>query len=335
MDSIDGHFHVMPLEFVEAIRSGAFADLVRMERDPAANERLVYRAPAGVAIEPDTSLSPALYDEGRMIRALDEMKLDAAAVAPPPKGFYYWAEPGAGERIARAFNDGIAAMARRHPDRLLGLGTVPMQDGERAARELERAVSAGLRGIEICTHVNGGDLDAAELMPVFAAAERLGVPIFIHPQNEGDIRRLRNYHLWNLVGFPTETALAAARLIFGAVFERFPGLRVILAHGGGYFPYQLGRLDHGYAVRRQAHERLPRRPSDYLGSIYCDSLTHDDRSLRFLLDRVGDQHIVVGSDYPFGMQDRAPVDAIRRLGLGREREARVLGGNLARLLRVA
>jgi len=170
---------------------------------------------------------------------------------------------------------------------------------------------------------------------VFAAAERLGVPIFIHPQNEGDIRRLRDYHLWNLVGFPTETALAAARLIFGGVFERFPRLRVILAHGGGYFPYQLGRLDHGYAVRRQAHERLPRRPSDYLGSINCDSLTHDDSSLRFLLDRVGDQHVVVGSDYPFGMRDQAPVDAIRRLGLGREREARVLGGNLARLLRVA
>ena len=335
MESIDGHFHVMPLEFVEAIRSGAFADLVRMERDPAANERLVYRAPAGVAIEPDTSLSPALYDEGRMIRALDEMKLDAAAVAPPPEGFYYWAEPGAGERIARAFNDGIAAMARRHPDRLLGLGTVPMQDGQRAARELERAVAAGLRGIEICTHVNGGDLDAPELTPVFAAAERLGVPIFIHPQNEGDIRRLRDYHLWNLVGFPTETALAAARLIFGGVFERFPRLRVILAHGGGYFPYQLGRLDHGYAVRQEARERLPRRPSDYLGSIYCDSLTHDDRALRFLLDRVGDQHVVVGSDYPFGMQDRAPVDAIRRLGLGLEREARVLGQNLARLLRVA
>ena len=335
MESIDGHFHAMPREFVEAIRSGAFADLVRLERDPAANERLVYRAPAGVAIEPDTSLSPALYDERRMIRALDEMKLDAAAVAPPPEGFYYWAEPGAGERIASAFNDGIAAMVRRHPERLLGLGTVPMQDGQRAARELERAVSAGLRGIEICTHVNGGDLDAPELTPVFAAAERLGVPIFIHPQNEGDIRRLRDYHLWNLVGFPTETALAAARLIFGGVFERFPRLRVILAHGGGYFPYQLGRLDHGYAVRQEARERLPRRPSDYLGSIYCDSLTHDDRALRFLLDRVGDQHVVVGSDYPFGMQDRAPVDAIRRLGLGLEREARVLGQNLARLLRVA
>jgi aminocarboxymuconate-semialdehyde decarboxylase len=335
MEAIDGHFHVVPLQFVEAIRSGAFADLVRSERDGDV-ERLIYRTPPGVVVEPDTSLSPALYDERRIIRSLDEMKLDAAAIAPSPGEFYYWAEPEAGERIARAFNDGIAAMARAHPDRFIGLGTVPMQDGQRAARELERAVTTlGLRGVEVCTHVNGLDLDAAGLMPLYAAADRLRVPLFIHPQNEGDIRRLRDYHLWNLVGFPTETALAAARLIFGGVFERFPRLRVILAHGGGYFPYQIGRLDHGYAVRREARERLPRRPSEYLSSIYCDSLTHNDLALRFLLDRMGDDHVVIGSDHPFGMRYQAPVDVIRRLGLGREREARVLGRNLARLLNVA
>jgi aminocarboxymuconate-semialdehyde decarboxylase len=359
MQAIDGHFHVVPIQFVEAIRSGAFADVVRSEReggagragagepapqaagnDPGggggASERLIYRTPPGVVVEPDTSLSAALYDERRIVRALDEMKLDAAAIAPSPGEFYYWAAPEAGERIARAFNDGIAAMVRAHPDRFIGLGTVPMQDGERAARELARAVGVlGLRGIEICTHINGVDLDDAGLAPLYAAAERLRAPLFIHPQNEGDMRRLRDYHLWNLVGFPTETALAAARLIFGGVFERFPGLRVILAHGGGYFPYQLGRLDHGYAARQEARERIPRRPSEYLGSIYCDSLTHNDLSLRFLLDRIGDDHVVIGSDYPFGMRSQAPVDLVRGLRLGRGAEARVLGRNLARLLNVA
>ena len=211
-----------------------------------------------------------------------------------------------------------------------------MQDGARAARELARAVGElGLRGAEICTHVNGMDLDDASLTPVWATAERLGVPFFLHPQNSGDVRRLEDLHLWNLVGFPAETALTVARLILGGVFERHPGLKVILAHGGGYFPYQIGRLDHGYAVRPDLAERLPRRPSDYLGSIYCDSLIHSDVSLRFLLDRMGDEHVVVGSDYPYNMGNPAPVDAIRSLGLGREREARVLGKNLERLLGIA
>lgn len=119
------------------------------------------------------------------------------------------------------------------------------------------------------------------------------------------------------------------------MFERFAGLNVVLAHGGGYFPYQIGRLDHGYDVRREVNRRLPRRPSEYLCGIYCDTLTHNDLALRFLLDRVGDDHVVIGSDYPFDMGYDAPVAVVRGLGLGPDREARVLGRNLARLLNIA
>jgi aminocarboxymuconate-semialdehyde decarboxylase len=208
-----------------------------------------------------------------------------------------------------------------------------MQDPDRAAAELDRAVTElGLRGAEICTHINGRDLDHASLRPVYAAAERLGVPLFLHPQNWGDMRRFHDYALWNLAGFPLETALAASHLIMGGVFEQFPGLRVILAHGGGYLPYQVGRLDHGYAARREVHERLPRRPSEYLGNLYCDSLTHSALSLRFLLDRMGDDHIVIGSDYPFNMGDERPVDTVRALRLSPDVEAKVLVKNLAGLL---
>ncbi len=226
-------------------------------------------------------------------------------------------------------------MVRAHPDRFLGLATLPMQSADAAARELERAVTVlGLRGAEICTHINGMDLDHPSLDVVYAAAERLGAPLFLHPQNWGDMRRLHDYDLWNLVGFPTETSLAASHLIFGGVFERFPRLQVILAHGGGYFPYQVGRLDHGFAARRAARQRLSRRPSEFLGNLYCDSLTHNALSLRFLLDRLGDDHVVIGTDYPFNMGDETPVDTVRGLDLGREREAKVLGKNLAKLLRV-
>jgi aminocarboxymuconate-semialdehyde decarboxylase len=334
VESIDVHFHVVPPQFAEAVRRGTFREAVEVSAD--GRDRLHYHPPPGVPVEPDTALRAELSDDRLILEALNGRKLDAAAMGPPPEMFFYWAAPEVGERIARAMNDGMAALARAHPDRFIGLASLPMQDGARAARELGRAVTElGLRGAELCTHVNGMDLDDPSLTPVWAAAERLGVPFFLHPQNSGDVRRLEDLHLWNLVGFPMETAITVARLILGGVFERHPGLRVILAHGGGYFPYQIGRLDHGYAMRAELKERLPRRPSEYLASIYCDSLIHSDLSLRFLLDRMGDEHVVIGSDYPFHMGDPAPVDAIRRLGLGREREARVLGRNLAKLLGIA
>ncbi len=332
MASIDVHFHVVPPEFLEAVRRGTFRQAVEIERR-GGGERMVFHAPDDVVVEPDTEVDPRLSDVRLILEGLDRRRLDAAAIGPSPGEFFYWTDPDLGERIARLMNDGIAAMAKAHGDRMVGLGTLPMQDGERAARELERGVTQlGLRGFEICTHINGRDLDDPGFAPAFAAAARLGAPLFLHPQNWGEMRRLRDYHLWNLVGFPTETALAAARLIVGGVFERSPGLQVILAHGGGYFPYQIGRLDHGYEVRAELHDRLPRRPSEYLGGIYCDSLTHNPLALRFLVDRLGDDHVVIGTDYPFDMGDETPVDTVRACGLSPEQEARVLGGNLARML---
>jgi len=335
MESIDVHFHIVPPRFVDAVRRDTFAEAVHIERADGV-DHMIYHAPPDVVLEPGTTLRTDLYDERLILDALERRGLDAAVLGPSPEEFYYWTAPALGERIAAAQNDGIAEMVRAHPDRFLGLGTLPMQDAERAARELERAVlQLGLRGAEICTHINGRDLDHPSLTPVYATAERLGVPLFLHPQNWGDMRRLHDYHLWNLVGFPTETALAASRLILGGVFATFPRLKVILAHGGGFLPYQVGRLDHGYEVRREVNQRLPRRPSEYLENLYCDSLTHSQRSVRFLLDRIGEDHVVLGSDYPFKMGDEAPVEAVRSLHLAPELEAKILCGNLARLLGVA
>jgi aminocarboxymuconate-semialdehyde decarboxylase len=332
VQSIDVHFHVVPPRFVDAARRGMFADTVELVRDGGV-DRMVYHAPPDVVLEPGTTLPAHLYDERLILQALDRRGLAAAALGPSPEEFYYWSTPEVGARIAAVQNEGMAELVRSQPDRFVGLATLPMQDPELAAAELDRAVTKlGLRGAEICTHVDGRDLDHPGLRPVYAAAERLGVPLFLHPQNWGDMRRFQDYALWNLAGFPLETALAASHLILGGVFEAFPGLRVILAHGGGYLPYQVGRLDHGYAARREVAERLPRRPTDYLSNLYCDSLTHSALSLRFLLDRMGDDHVVIGSDYPFNMGDERPVDTVRALRLPPDVEAKVLAGNLARLL---
>jgi aminocarboxymuconate-semialdehyde decarboxylase len=335
MPAIDVHFHVLPPAFVDAVQSHHFDGVIEVD-NAKSTAALLHRPPAGVTVEQGPPLLPQLMDVRDILAELDRRKLDAAAISPPPQLFAYWAPADVGERIARAVNDGLAQMRRAHPDRFLPLASLPLQDGERAAGELERACSElRLCGAALCTHVNGIDLDLASLDPVFSAAQRLDVPLFLHPQNAGDVRRLQDYHLWNLVGFMTETAIAAARLLMSGTFERFPRLKVVLAHGGGFLPYQFGRLDHGYEVRPELQARLSKPPTAYLGNIFCDSLLHNDGSLRFLIERIGADHVVLGSDHPFDMGSSTPVDAVRALGLPRAQEEAVLGGNLARLLKIA
>jgi aminocarboxymuconate-semialdehyde decarboxylase len=287
-------------------------------------------------VEPTASLRPAQYEPPLILQAMDERKLYGAAVSLPPELFLYWAPPRIAELLTRTANDGFAQMARAYPGRFLPLATLPLQDGERAAAELERAVlKLGLMGAALCTHVNGKDLDDPSIAPVFVMAEHLDVPLFLHPQNDGDMTRLKDYHLWNVLGFPTETTIAAARLIASGLFERLPRLRVVLAHGGGFLPYQIGRLDQGYRAHAAAFKGLPKPPSSYLGNIYCDSLTHDQQSLRFLIERMGSDNVVLGTDYPFTMRSDTPVDNILRLHLPQSEERAILGGTLERLLKVA
>ena len=334
MTTIDMHFHAVPLGFLEALRRGDFRTAVESHALPD-RDVLIFHAPHGTAVEPDVSVQPHQYDERTLLRAMDARRLDAAAVSPPPELFLYWATPDTGERIARTMNDGMAQLASAHPDRFLPLATLPMQDPDRAVRELNRAImELGLRGVALCTHVDGVDLDDCCFARVFAAAEHVGVPVFLHPQNAGDVRRLESYYLWNVIGFPFETTITATRLIVSGLFERHPTLNVVLAHGGGYFPYQLGRLDHGYRMRPAVFNALPKPPSFYLRNIYCDSLTHDRQALRFLLDRMGGDHVVLGSDYPFAMACDNPVDAVELLGLAPEQQHAVLGGTLSRLLKL-
>jgi aminocarboxymuconate-semialdehyde decarboxylase len=334
MPAIDIHFHVLPPAFVDAVRRHHFDGVIELESSKPLPV-LLHRPPAGATVEQGPPLLPQLTDVGDILAEMDRRKLDAAAISPPPQLFAYWAPADEGERIARTVNDGLAQLRRAHPDRFLPLASLPLQDGERAARELERACSElRLCGAALCTHVNGIDLDLAGLDPVFSTAQRLDVPLFLHPQNAGDVRRLEDYHLWNLVGFMMETATAAARLLMSGTFERFPRLKVVLAHGGGFLPYQLGRLDHGYEVRPELRTRLPKQPTAYLGNVFCDSLVHNDGALRFLIDRIGADHVVLGSDHPFDMGSTAPIDAVRTLGLPRAQEEAILGGNLARLLKV-
>jgi len=247
----------------------------------------------------------------------------------------YWAPPEFGLKLARVYNDGLAAAHERYPDRFMGLATLPMQAPELAVEEAQRASALpGIRGVYLATHVMGKNLDEPEFRPVFACCEALGLPVFLHPVNPVGADRMRKYHLRNFIGNTTETGIAAASLIFGGVLDAYPKLDVVLPHAGGVLPALIGRMDHGATVRSElAH--LKRPPSSYLRRFHYDTISHDDVALMNLIRQVGVDRVVMGSDCPADMSYTQPVDVVERLSaLSRSERQAVLGGNAARLLKI-
>jgi aminocarboxymuconate-semialdehyde decarboxylase len=242
--------------------------------------------------------------------------------------FSYWARPRDGLEVARFLNDHLAALCRAQPSRFLGLGTLPLQDAELAAGELERCVrELGLCGVQIGTHVGPWNLDAPELFPFFARAAELGAAIFVHPWDMLAPERMKKYWLPWLVGMPAECALAISSLIFGGVLERLPALRICFAHGGGAFPGTLGRIQHGFEARPDlCAVDNPHPPERYARRIYVDSLVHDPRALRLLLEVFGPERIALGTDYPFPLGEQRPGALIESMGLPEGAVERLLVG---------
>jgi aminocarboxymuconate-semialdehyde decarboxylase len=260
--------------------------------------------------------------------------IDRVVLSPWVPLLYYDEETEEGLRRCRIQNDALAAVARSQPDRVGALGAVPLQDPELAGRELEELMSAGtLRGVEVAASVRGVYLGDDRFEPFWRAAEASGALVFVHPTTRGfDVSAFGDYYLWNTVGNPLETTVAAAHMVMAGVLERHPGLRVLLAHGGGALPALRGRLRHAHGFQGQAHSRLSESPEKSLRRFYYDTITHDPALLRSLVAYVGPEHVVLGSDYPFDMGERRPVEAVRACALEPAAEAAVLGGNAARLL---
>jgi aminocarboxymuconate-semialdehyde decarboxylase len=244
-----------------------------------------------------------------------------------PVMFSYWAKPGDGAEMSRFLNENIAAAVNEFPLRFVGLGTVPMQDTELAVRELEYCKSIGLVGVEIGTNVNQLNLSEPQFLEFFAACERLGMAIFVHPWDMMGEADMQKYWLPWLVGMPAEVSRAICSLIFGGVLERLPGLRILFAHGGGAFPATLGRIEHGFEVRPDlCAVDNPHSPRRYLNRMYFDSLVHDASKLNFLLDLVGADQIALGSDYPFPLGEAEPGNVIDSCGFSDEVTAMLLHG---------
>jgi len=276
-------------------------------------------------------IGPVLNGAEQRIADMDRLGVDVQAVSPVPTQYYYHADPEIGRQASRIVNDGIAAAVARHPKRMVGMGTVPLQAPELAILEMRRCVGElGFRGIEISSNVAGRELAEPEFRPFFAAAEELGVLLFIHPLGFTQGQRLREHYLNNLIGNPLESTIAVSHLIFGGVLERYPGLKLCVAHGGGYLPAYWGRMDHAWRERDDCRQIITKPPSEYLRRIYFDTVVFDRRQVDFLLQIYGPERLLMGTDYPFDMAEPDPLRLLGHLDL--DARQKVLGGNAARLL---
>ena len=273
-------------------------------------------------------------DPERILAEQDAAGIDHVVLCPWVNLLGYDAEPPEALERARIQNGGLAALRDAHPERVSVLGTVPLQDPELAAGELEALMGSGsFAGVEIAASVRGAYLGDDRLEPFWAAAEATRALVFVHPSTRGFTDAVfEDYYLWNLVGNPMETTIAGAHLVLSGTLERHPGLRVLLAHGGGTLPALRGRLRHGASFQPQAKARLTEPVDASLKRLYYDTVTHDAGLLRELVAFAGAGHVLLGSDYPFDMADPRPADTVAAAALDPDDERAVLGGSAARLL---
>ncbi|HKZ19082.1 MAG TPA: amidohydrolase family protein [Acidimicrobiia bacterium] len=278
---------------------------------------------------------PALTDPASRIEAMDRMGIDIQGLSTFVSEYFYWAPAPSGAESARIQNDNLAAAAAAYPDRFVPLGaTVPLQDVDLAIGEMDRAVDElRFRGLQIGGTVNGANLDEPRFRPFWAAVEAKGIPVILHPSGYPESQRLGNYFLVNCIGNPLETMVAATRLIFSGLFEEHPDLKVILLHGGGYLPFYASRADHTWKVRPETRAQIPDHPpSHYMKMLFFDTVVFEPLYLRHLVDVVGADHVLLGTDYPFDMSETDPLGLIAATeGLDDEDRAAICGETAARL----
>jgi aminocarboxymuconate-semialdehyde decarboxylase len=304
---IDIHSHVIPDRIVAAIAADPRRFRARVEGE----------GPARKIIHDQGYVYP-LFEEFRQVEAklsaMDRKGIDISVISPAPPMFYYWADADLALEVAGLVNDGVADMVGARPDRLRGMATVPMQHPDAAVAELERVVRAyGFKAVEIGTSIEGAQLAEERFRPLLRRASELNVFVFAHPYYVGAKSGLESYYLTNLIGNPLDTTVMLANLMFSGRLDELPELKIVLAHGGGFIPYQIGRLVHGHAVRSETNGISKSSPKDLLKRIYFDSLVFDPQALRYLIDLVGADHVCIGTDAPFDMADdnpRATIDAV-------------------------
>jgi len=326
---VDIHTHYIPQEFIDEIKKSGAGQ--KLDAEIITNDKGVemVRHKQGY-IYP---LYKGFYCKEARLEDMDKRGIDIDVLSGAPPTFYYWADKETAKWVARTVNDSIAQWTRES-DRFLGLGTLPLQSVEDSLKEMEYIVETlGMKGIQIGPNVEEKGIWEPEFFPIFELADKYGLFILIHPYYVGDKPMLKNYYLTNLIGNPLETTICISSLIFGGVLEKFPNIKWGLVHGGGYFPYQRGRLEHGFEVRPEPKVNIKVPPSRFLDQIYTDTITFYLPALRYNIESMGVDHVLLGSDYPFDMADFDPVKSVMNVaGISADDKRKIMGLNALKVL---
>ena len=329
--TLDIHTHILPEKIPAWAQKFGYGDFIHLEHlSPSGGQG--GKPCCARMIKGDRffrEIEQNCWDPAVRAKEMDDTSVRMQVLSTIPVLFNYWAKGAHGLETSRFYNDHIAACCAERPDRFIGLGTVPMQDIDLAIKEAERCVrELKLPGLEIGSNINGTNLSDPRFTPFWEACEELGCAIFIHPWEMMGEDQMEKYWLPWLVGMPAETARAIASMIFGGVFEKFPRLRVAFAHGGGSFPFTIGRIGHGFNVRPDlCAVDNPVAPRSYLGRFWIDALTHDAKALRYAVEEIGESKVCCGSDYPFPLGEAVPGALIKSMDFSDETKEALLWKN--------
>jgi aminocarboxymuconate-semialdehyde decarboxylase len=330
MRTIDIHAHLLPQSLWHAAASGREWYGTRFEPGDGLGATVTNGKRSRI------QTPKARFTPEERLADMDAQGVDMQVVSIHMPLASYHLDSTQGRQLARDVNDEIAALTRQWPQRFAGLATLPAQDVSASIDELDRAVHVlGLKGAELDTLVNGDNWDEPRFLPLFKAAEAMGAVLFFHPQPQHNfmLQRTQRYGLANSLGVIVEDTLIVAILIFGGVLDACPNLKVCIAHGGGLACFGMGRLDHGWQVRTEARQHIAKPPSTYQRRLHYDCVVGSEPALRFLIDGVGADRVVLGSDWPFVGWDPSPVGWIEGLqSLTREEKDKILWQNTTTLL---
>ena len=298
MLKIDMHTHIIPKNMPNWTEKFGYGKFIHLEHNLDNSANMMQGGNFFRRIEENC------WNEKQRITEYEKFNTQVQVVCTIPVLFSYWAKPKDCLELSEFLNDHIAALIQEYPKNYIGLATIPMQDSEIAIKELERAKSIGLVGIQIGSNINDENLSEEKFFPIFEACERLGMAVLIHPWQMMGFGSMEKYWLPWLVGMPAETSRAACSMIFGGILERLPNLRICFSHAGGSFLPTIGRIEHGFNSRPDLVAiDNPINPRDYLGKFWVDCITHDIEALKYILKLQGSKRVCLGSDYPFPLGD--------------------------------
>ena len=298
MLKIDMHTHIIPKNMPNWTEKFGYGKFIHLEHNLDNSANMMQGGNFFRRIEENC------WNEKQRITEYEKFNTQVQVVCTIPVLFSYWAKPKDCLELSEFLNDHIAALIQEYPKNYIGLATIPMQDSEIAIKELERAKSIGLVGIQIGSNINDENLSEEKFFPIFEACERLGMAVLIHPWQMMGFGSMEKYWLPWLVGMPAETSRAACSMIFGGVLERLPNLRICFSHAGGSFLPTIGRIEHGFNSRPDlVAVDNPINPRDYIGKFWIDCITHDIEALKYILTLQGSKRVCLGSDYPFPLGD--------------------------------